>query len=360
MKNASSPFEFNSDAAAQGPLNPGRYNAMSSAGRSVRRGFSGKRTAVAGMTAVSLALGGLTVPSVVGGGGSGFAEAQTADQCAQKPLRLSLTKGTYINPDNSKDRTADSWQAVINPPNNDRCKHPLSRVVLYIGESQSNQGSIPATDEYIVHATPGTGANPKDYYVGTATGNAGTAEYNGKTYRTITLDLPERMVLLGDQAQKQESDVRRISIWKRGAADSMPYSGAQVGRDDFVLQQSSTASVSGKIEGLPKDKSVTVTIGDKSTTVDANGEYTIEGVPAGEQQVVVSDLPGYSIEYPGTVTVSPEGTPSVDVTVSPNPSSVSGKIEGLPKDKSVTVTIGDKSTTVDANGEYTIEGVPAG
>ena len=65
LKNASSPFEFNSDAAAQGPSNPGRYNALSSAGHTPRR-HSGKRSVIAGMTSVSLALAGLTVPSVVG------------------------------------------------------------------------------------------------------------------------------------------------------------------------------------------------------------------------------------------------------------------------------------------------------
>ena len=65
LKNASSPFEFNSDAAAQGPSNPGRYNAMSSAGHTPRR-HSGKRSVIAGMTSISLALAGLTVPSVVG------------------------------------------------------------------------------------------------------------------------------------------------------------------------------------------------------------------------------------------------------------------------------------------------------
>ena len=65
LKNASSPFEFNSDAAAQGPSNPARYNAMSSAGHTPRR-HSGKRSVIAGMTSVSLALAGLTVPSVVG------------------------------------------------------------------------------------------------------------------------------------------------------------------------------------------------------------------------------------------------------------------------------------------------------
>ncbi|QNP94239.1 hypothetical protein IA203_01205 [Corynebacterium wankanglinii] len=64
MKNASSPFEFNSDAAAQGPSNPGRYNAMSFVGHNPRR-HSGKRSVIAGMTSVSLALAGLTVPSVV-------------------------------------------------------------------------------------------------------------------------------------------------------------------------------------------------------------------------------------------------------------------------------------------------------
>ncbi|MBC3178286.1 Rib/alpha-like domain-containing protein [Corynebacterium lujinxingii] len=90
------------------------------------------------------------------------------------------------------------------------------------------------------------------------------------------------------------------------------------------------STVSGKIDGLPEGKSVTVTIGGQSATVDANGEYTIENVPAGEQTVEVSDLPGYSIAYPGTVTVSPEGTPSVDVTVTPVPVPVSDKIEILP------------------------------
>lgn len=81
LKNASSPFEYNSDAAAQGPVNPARYNAMSNAGRTSRRGNSGKRAAVAGMTSVSLALAGLTVPGVVGGVGSGasLASAQETD-----------------------------------------------------------------------------------------------------------------------------------------------------------------------------------------------------------------------------------------------------------------------------------------
>lgn len=86
LKNASSPFEFNSDAAAQGPSNPARYNASSTA----RRGFSGKRTAMAGMTAVSLALSGLTVPSVVGGAGSGLAGVQTANAATGMAVTASV------------------------------------------------------------------------------------------------------------------------------------------------------------------------------------------------------------------------------------------------------------------------------
>ena len=95
MKNASSPFEFNSDAAAQGPSNPGRYNAMSSADRSARRGFSGKRTAVAGMTSVSLALAGLTVPSVVGGGKPGVVPSAWAAETTPKMTNLDMQGVTF-------------------------------------------------------------------------------------------------------------------------------------------------------------------------------------------------------------------------------------------------------------------------
>ncbi|WP_141741261.1 hypothetical protein, partial [Corynebacterium sp. HMSC05H05] len=88
LKNASSPFEFNSDAAAQGPSNPGRYNAMSSADRNPRR-HSGKRSVIAGMTSVSLALAGLTVPSVVGGGPVG--EVQYAKAANKTPVTASVS-----------------------------------------------------------------------------------------------------------------------------------------------------------------------------------------------------------------------------------------------------------------------------
>ena len=94
LKNASSPFEFNSDAAAQGPSNPGRYNAMSSAGHTPRR-HSGKRSVIAGMTSVSLALAGLTVPSVVGGevvGEAQFASAQTTLAPDSTPLYVNAVK----------------------------------------------------------------------------------------------------------------------------------------------------------------------------------------------------------------------------------------------------------------------------
>ncbi|WP_210399453.1 hypothetical protein, partial [Corynebacterium sp. HMSC036E10] len=61
------------------------------------------------------------------------------------------------------------------------------------------------------------------------------------------------------------------------------------------------------------------------------------------------------------VDVKPDGsTKPVDVKISANPSTVSGTVSGVPKDAAVTVTVGGKSTTVRADGSFSIGGVPAG
>ena len=108
MKNASSQFDFNSDHSAQGPANPARYNAPAS--RSPRRAHSGKRSVVAGMTSISLALAGLTVPGVVGGEiGGAYVNRANAEVPMAEP-------GTYLRGRAFAD--GDTWVHVVERVNN--------------------------------------------------------------------------------------------------------------------------------------------------------------------------------------------------------------------------------------------------
>ena len=82
------------------------------------------------------------------------------------------------------------------------------------------------------------------------------------------------------------------------------------------------STVSGTVSGVPKDAAVTVTVGGKSTTVRADGSFSIGGVPAGEQTVEVSDVPqGYTVVAPKSVDVKPDGsTDEVDIKlIAPKP-----------------------------------------
>lgn len=122
------------------------------------------------------------------------------------------------------------------------------------------------------------------------------------------------------------------------------------------------SSVSGRVNGLPAGASVTVIIGGKTATVNSDGSFVAVDVPAGVQPVVVSGVPaGYSVVAPASVEVEPDGSTSpVEVVLSPNPSSVSGRVNGLPTGAAVTVTIGGRPAAVNPDGSFVAVDVPAG
>jgi|GEM_PF-1060901 len=95
----------------------------------------------------------------------------------------------------------------------------------------------------------------------------------------------------------------------------------------------------------------------------SDGSYTIYGVPAGEYDVTVSAL-GYT-EDSQSITVTAGETTEVNFTLDFSPP---GSITGVVKNffdpdeliEGATVTDGTREATSNADGEYTIENVPAG
>ena len=98
-----------------------------------------------------------------------------------------------------------------------------------------------------------------------------------------------------------------------------------------------------------------------SVTTAANGTYTLSGLSAGEHQVEFGKT-GYAT-LTRSETLAGGQTLTVDVALSA-PGSVSGVVRenapGNPAIAGATVTYPGGSTTTDANGAYTIAGLPAG
>ncbi|MCG7272950.1 carboxypeptidase-like regulatory domain-containing protein, partial [Corynebacterium afermentans] len=355
LKNASSPFEFNSDAAAQGPSNPGRYNAMSSADRNPRR-HSGKRSVIAGMTSVSLALAGLTVPSIVGGGDSPSYTAAAAETPVEKEAQGGNSRGDWYG--NIFDMAPGKYRKIkfvvnhekLPSAHKDRTFNDTETVELRMGNDSEAVKVTGVANNSEPMAGEDSNGNPITYYV-----------------RTLTIDL-------GDDPAKWfsvEKSGQTLQLRIPGAGNRLPAPNSS-GTAQFwayVTEGSeppapTTDDVSGRITDADGNGvgGVTVTIGGKSATTNPDGSYTVEDVPAGNQPVVVDGPDGYTVEAPSSVEVKPDGsTDSVDVKLIPNDSPVSGRITDADGNGvgGVTVTIGGKSATTNPDGSYTVEDVPA-
>jgi len=128
-------------------------------------------------------------------------------------------------------------------------------------------------------------------------------------------------------------------------------------------------SGSGSITGNVKSTSGTaiagasVGFGGGTATTDANGNYTLTGVPVGTVQLVASASGFQSVTQ--SVTVSGGATSTANFTLAPGVSSgsVTGKITNAASGAivtSATVSWSGGSTTSNASGIYTLTNVPAG
>jgi len=128
-------------------------------------------------------------------------------------------------------------------------------------------------------------------------------------------------------------------------------------------------SGSGSITGNVKSTSGTaiagasVGFGGGTATTDANGNYTLTGVPVGTVQLVASASGFQSVTQ--SVTVSGGATSTANFTLAPGASSgsVTGKITNAASGAivtSATVSWSGVSTTSNASGIYTLTNVPAG
>ena len=326
MNNASSPFDFNANFSAR---------------RSSRRGFSGKRTAIAGMTAVSLALSGLAVPSVVGGEvQSAFAQVKSHGDVQSLQVR----------------KRPKGWMAAISF--NNPSEGTLGSFDFYVEEKGSKVKAFPSSED----AVP--------VQIKRLTRGKTTAEGTGLLFASP--EKPSANQILGrvvfdEPISYTEAD--QIQVWAYGMRGKLPaisVGDAGIVEVDPAPPASQTKQdVSGRVTD-DKDAGVAgveLTIGGQNGTTDAYGSFTVKDVPVGNQPVnVVSGVPqGYTVDAPTSVDVKPDGsTKPVDVKISANPSTVNGRIEGVPEGANVTVTIGGKSTTVGADRSFSIDDVPAG
>ena len=347
LKNASSPFEFNSDAAAQGPSNPGRYNAMSSADRNPRR-HSGKRSVIAGMTSVSLALAGLTVPSVVGG----ELEAASAaiDYNDQNLVQARLRRLSKI------------WTANLTLAPDQGAK-TFSKFTILVPDGIDSKRVFPDELEYSVSHRLGT--EVLDDFK-TLEGKGGVTE-SGE--RTLTFDLGRSIELNPGETVYIEYTGDKLKEKTYFPTDA----GGTASKIVASLDSSSSepGSVSGSVTPVP-GTSVKIVDGDgkevegAQVTIDDQGNVSITEVPEGSYTVVVTPPEGYGDPVERDVKVDPgKNTPFDRVDLEKQNGSVSGSVTPVPG-TSVKIVDGDgkevegAQVTIDDQGNVSITEVPEG
>ena len=327
LKNASSPFEFNSDAAAQGPSNPGRYNAMSSADRNPRR-HSGKRSVIAGMTSVSLALAGLTVPSVVGG----ELEAASAaiDYNDQNLVQARLRRLSKI------------WTANLTLAPDQGAK-TFSKFTILVPDGIDSKRVFPDELEYSVSHRLGT--EVLDDFK-TLEGKGGVTE-SGE--RTLTFDLGRSIELNPGETVYIEYTGDKLKEKTYFPTDA----GGTASKIVASLDSSSSepGSVSGSVTPVP-GTSVKIVDGDgkevegAQVTIDDQGNVSITEVPEGNYTVVVTPPEGYGDPVERDVKVDPgKNTPFDRVDLEKTPTSTVTTTSTKPTTKPVEPTTTNPTTS---------------
>ena len=127
-----------------------------------------------------------------------------------------------------------------------------------------------------------------------------------------------------------------------------------------------TGTVSGRVidPDVNGVANVTVTAGGKTAVTNADGVYSIADVPTGSVSVEVTDgVPaGYSVSGAQQKNVTTAGVTDVDFSTTRETGTVSGRVTGPGSTgvAGVTVKAGTATATTDANGMYSIPGVPTG
>ena len=364
LKNASSPFEFNSDAAAQGPSNPARYNASSSA----RRGFSGKRTAIASMTAVSLALSGLTVPSVVGGAGSGLAGVQTANAATGMAVTAS------VNYDKG-----DKFYSVFSDLGEVPGKIDTFHVRLDPQEYKNKKFTV--TESFPVEAVYRYGYTDREGKSRTyeqSISGIGVPDADGRGF-VFKLDEPiEDMKSKG--SVRFAADPNLISAVRLNADGTVKVDGD--GNPDWTdldnaagqagVISYSKGSVSGSVDPEAVDKVELVDAQGKRYTasIDATtGVVKFGELPEGDYTLVIDPADGYVKPADRTVTVKAgDDTRLGDLTPQRETGAINGSVSNVPSGANLQVraTGNDDATrgiseVVDVvDGTYSISDLPTG
>ena len=363
LKNASSPFEFNSDAAAQGPSNPGRYNAMSSADRNPRR-HSGKRSVIAGMTSVSLALAGLTVPSVVGGGNPEVSQIAAAAEMTVQNVRP-------VN-------TGKEW--VVYVPDEAQGLKSVTKIELEIYVSVTDENASNTKEKKWIAALDNDLASLNlSVEQGGNTANVSSVDVSPiRDYSrrvTLKLDSPIDYEVGNGQAFKIKAEGDKVkALPGRGDsfADVTLRAEAAQGKvvDGSVKDQYDEPVPGVKVELVDGDSRIEV-------EVDGNGNIVSKDVPAGKYTVEVTPPDGYELSpeekdklRDNPVEVRPgERAQLPDIKLENN--KLGKVVDGSVKDQydkpvpgvKVELVDGDRRIEVDVDGEGNIisrDDVPAG
>ncbi len=328
--------------------------------RAVRRGYSARRTTVAGMTAASLAIAGLTVPELTNGGLGNAAVAQAQNYASNRSVntRLSHTSSnlwtaTQTLVHGASPQTYSSFQVVL-PSDIDKDK------------------VFPETARYSVRLLDNANNNRvlKDF--GTRTGyGSGRA----KSERSLSIDLGGSVTLGHGQSLSIEyhgSDADNLPAVSGGGATKIETKtqavpnptvkavvrktdGGDVSRIGVKLCEASSFSDNCKIFSAPQ-----------SGITDSNGEFSFGNLTAGTKyRLEITQPNGYKSPNRNYQIFTPQlgSNPVFNFNLEPVAApvgSITGTVSGLPSDATVTVSANGQSTSTGSDGRYTLSGLPAG
>ena len=362
LKNASSPFEFNSDAAAQGPSNPGRYNAMSSAGHTPRR-HSGKRSVIAGMTSVSLALAGLTVPSVVG------------PESSVNPVPLaSAAEGDTLrfwSGVDSRETEDKTWRAQVqgrNLPGGSTAEVKMSEMKFIQNDGDDLEyTNFPAeetdlTGKVVLNGKTLEKINARIVDNPDEAKPSATIRFYDENWQPAQVTIPSNAQLLVTAANGIGTD------WPRsGGPESVKLNSAQITREEASPL---TVSASGRVQFAEENNApaggVHVRLLDGDTAVDttetsAEGTFSFSNVPTGKNYTVEVVHPSGFVT-PHRNTDSWDTNADGEFTFNLVPIRATGQVvdesgKGVANAK---VQVDGVSATTDDKGYFELVGVPAG
>ena len=362
LKNASSPFEFSSDAAVQGPSNPGRYNAMSSADRNSRR-HSGKRSVIAGMTSVSLALAGLTVPSVVG------------PESPVNPVPLaSAAEGDALrfwSGVDSAETEEDTWRAQVqgrNLPGGNVAEVTMSEMKFTQNDGDDLEYTDFPSTETDLSGKIQQGKNTLDginaRIINDRSGDKPSAKirFYDENWQPTQVTIPS-----GAQLHLVAKDGVGADWPRSGGPSSVGLNSAEITREKAVP---STVSASGRVQFPEKNNApasgvqVRLRDGDEvidTTATSSEGTFSFSNVPTGKNYTV-------EIVHPSGFVTPRSNTDSWDTNANGSftfnlvPIRATGRVldeEGRPV-AGAKVEVDGVSATTDDKGYFELVRVPAG